>query len=393
MPVAGISDQEPGTFSDPLFAALGMTTARVIMPWNVLATEPERLDSWMAAVQAAGIEPMVALEHARGDRCPASPCGLPSVEAYATQLRALLARYPALHVITPWNEPNHGAQPTAGAPRRAAEYYDAARAACPECTLVAGDLLDASGMTAWLAEYRDALVEEPRVWGLHNYFDTTYERSAGLATLLAAVRGEIWLTETGGIVFHRLADGRPGLPPDERRASRAVAHALRLAAAHRDRVRRVYVYQWRAGPGASFDAGLLRSDGAPRPAYWLLRAALAPPATTTKPAAGRPAGTPPGLGPLELRGRRLRVPIRCASACSGRVSVESTAWRTSTLLNGHPRGTLVPPRAAPFAVAARGAVALTLPSTIRRHPVRVLVEAGTEDGTTVATVTLVPRRR
>jgi hypothetical protein len=384
-PLIGISDQHPATFIDPRFAALGITTARVIVPWNVMSTEPERLGEWLAAAGATGVEPLVVLEHARGTHCPDSPCPLPSVAEYAAAVRALLEAHPSLRLLTPWNEPNHRSQPTAGAPQRAAEYYNAARAVCPSCTLVAGDFLDASSFGAWMREYRRHLSEEPRVWGLHNYFDTTYLRSSGVERLLDSVPGDVWLTETGGIVSH----GPPGngLPADEARARRGVAHALALAAAHPDRVRRVYLYQWRAAADETFDAGLVRPDGSPRPAYDLLRQTLRAPIQASESLPLASSRSDVSIADrVQLTGRRLRVVLACAvaapSACSGRLTVEGAAWRSGLLLNGHVRGRWIRPRVAPFSIApgARRAMGVRLPARRLHGRVRLRLEHATPDG-------------
>ncbi len=195
------------------------------------------------------------------------------MRAYTARFRAFRRDFPWVRLITPWNEPNHDSQPTAGTPRRAARYYGAVRTACRSCTAVAGDLLDAPNLSRYLASYRRALTEAPAVWGLHNYFDTTYGGTAGLRTMLDRVDGRLWLTETGGIVTNRRSSGRVGLPYDEARASRGVRRAIAMADAQARRVARVYLYQWRAGHDI-FDAGLLRPDGAPRPGYHVLRRAL-----------------------------------------------------------------------------------------------------------------------
>ena len=47
----------------------------------------------------------------------------------------------------------------AGRPDRAAAYYNAARRACADCTLVAADVIDGPGMLAWLARSGDALLD------------------------------------------------------------------------------------------------------------------------------------------------------------------------------------------------------------------------------------------
>ena len=134
-------------------------------------------------------------------------------------------------------------------------------------------MLDSSNLRRYLASYRRALDEVPAVWGLHNYFDTTYGGSAGLKTMLRAVEGRVWLTETGGIVTTRRSSGRIGLRYDERRAARGVRRAIAMADARPRRVTRVYLYQWWGGYDV-FDAGLVRSDGTPRPGYRVLQRAM-----------------------------------------------------------------------------------------------------------------------
>ncbi len=135
--------------------------------------------------------------------------------------------------------------------------------------MLAGDVLDQAGMTRYVQQYARHLDGEPAIWGLHNYADTNRFRSSGLRELLAAVSGDIWLTETGGIVKF----GR-SFPRDEKRAGRAVAHAFKLARQN-PRVKRIYLYNWTAArPADRFDSGLVGTDGTPRPGYEALRTAL-----------------------------------------------------------------------------------------------------------------------
>ncbi|HWC26707.1 MAG TPA: hypothetical protein VG474_09000 [Solirubrobacteraceae bacterium] len=265
-PVVGIGEQHAAMFSDPRFAALGIDTARLVAAYDATRVRFERdlVDLWLAAARRAGVEPFVTFGHSRVD-----PEKLPSVTEFRSAFRAFRRRYPDVRVYAPWNEINHVSQPTADAPRRAAEYYNVVRAECADCIVLAGDVLDQAGMTDYLDEYRRHLDGEPAIWGLHNYADANRFRSTGLRRMLGAVRGEIWLTETGGIVKF----GR-GFPRDEQRAARAVAHALELARKH-ERVTRVYLYNWTGSkPEDRFDAGLIGPDGAARPALDVLRAAL-----------------------------------------------------------------------------------------------------------------------
>jgi hypothetical protein len=270
----GIADQKPETFSNPLFRSLQVRRTRLNTPWNSIDTEPERLGAWLSAAGDAGLEPLVAFEHGRGELCPAQPCRLPPVAAYRRAVAKFRARYPWVDHIQPWNEANSATQPTGTHPERAAAYYEAVRQACARCVVPAADLLDSANIGRWVGRFRAALRgPAPRLWGLHNYSDTNRFRDTGTRSLLDAVPGEIWLTEAGGIVSFRTADGRVALPPDEQRAARATRYLLRLAAAHRDRIKRIYVYQWRIDfPGNRFDAGLVSWENAPRPALAVVRA-------------------------------------------------------------------------------------------------------------------------
>jgi hypothetical protein len=261
-----IADQKAATFSDPRFRKLGVARGRLNTPWNSIFTEPARLEQWLDAARAAGVEPLVAFEHARGEPCPAEPCRLPSVADYTRAVTAFHRRNPWVHLLQPWNEANSATQPTGKHPERAAAYYEALRRVCPSCVIPAADVVDGANLERWVAGFRASLRGgTPQLWGLHNYSDTNRFRSTGTKRMLAAVPGEIWLTETGGIVSFTTSDGRPVLPYDEKRAARAIRYLFSLARLSR-RITRTYIYQWKIDfPGNRFDAGLVRLDGKPRP--------------------------------------------------------------------------------------------------------------------------------
>ena len=94
--------------------------------------------------------------------------------------------------------------------------------------------------------------------------------------MLETVPGEVWLTETNGIV--KFGDS-PQFRYSEARAARCTRWLFRLADRYdtrrrgrRSRITRVFVYEWFGAPsGARFDAGLVGEDGAPRPAYFIVR--------------------------------------------------------------------------------------------------------------------------
>jgi len=262
----GIGEQQAAMFKNPLFTALGLDKARIVVSYDAVAVRFERelTDAWMAEAKAAGVEPFVTFGHSR-----VHPKKLPSAAEFRTAFAAFRKRYPQVRVYAPWNEINHVSQPTATSPSRAAEYYNVVKSGCDGCTVLAGDLLDQPGMTRYLARYRRGLHGTPSIWGLHNYADANRFRTSGLGSLLRAVKGDVWLTETGGIV----AFGR-NFPRDERRAAKATTYVLGLAA-KTPRVKRVYLYNWTGlPPGARFDAGLIGPDGKARPAYATLKRAL-----------------------------------------------------------------------------------------------------------------------
>jgi Glycosyl hydrolase catalytic core len=273
--VPGVSEQGTTMFTDPCVRALGIRTARLVAPWNAIDTEAAWLDAWLGAAVGAGVQPLMVFNRARGSRCPHDPCELPDVASYEAAVGRFLARYPWVHVITPWNEPNHQGEPTSRNAEAAAAYYGAVRRACPACTIVAGDVLDTGNMLRWLAAYQAALPERPAVWGLHNYHDTTHQVADGLESFLNAVAGEVWLTETGGIVQLRNSSGRVTHRYDEQRAANGVRQAFALARAHAARVRRVYIYNWQDDPNGYFTSGLLDASGRARPAFFVFGDELA----------------------------------------------------------------------------------------------------------------------
>jgi hypothetical protein len=266
--VVGLGEQQAGMFSDPRFRELGIDQVRIVIAYDAMSVPFERqlADLWLDEARRAGVEPFVTFGHSR-----VHPDKLPAVREFRAAFRAFRARYPEIRIYAAWNEINHDGQPTHDHPERAAAYYNVVKAECHGCLVVAGDVLDQPGMTRYLARYKRHLRGEPQAWGLHNYTDVNRFRSSGLHAMLAAVSGEIWLTETGGLV--QLADR---LARDEHRAARATAYALKLARSN-PRVTRLYLYNWTGSDAkARFDSGFIAPDGTARPAYDVLRAARVP---------------------------------------------------------------------------------------------------------------------
>jgi hypothetical protein len=275
----GIGEQDASMFTDPLFTKLKVKRARYFPSWNVALKKKEAawLDIWVGQAQAAGVEPLISFSAALGSRCPAKPCKLPSVSEYTKAFKAFRKRWPQVKVVSPWNEANHRSQPTFKNPKRAAQYYNVVRSRCSGCKIVAADVIDEVNMESWLKTFRRT-AKKPKIWGLHNYRDTNLRKgqvTGGTRRLVKAVKGQVWLTETGGIVKFVLPSGGTLFPFSESRANKAVKRMFSLAKKYRSRIKRLYIYNWRQPLLSNrFDAGLVKRSGKARPAYSTVRRTL-----------------------------------------------------------------------------------------------------------------------
>ncbi len=270
----GIADQSPRMIDDPRFQALGVRHTRIVVPYNMMR-DPEIYDRYayvLEILRVQNLQVLVAFNH-RVD----SHTYLPSVAAYTRNFKAFRKAFPWITEYSPWNEANHSSQPTARRPARAAAYYNAVRANCRDCQIVAADVLDQRGFEDWVRTFRRH-ARSPKIYGLHNYSDVNRLNDTTVPRMRKAMkRGKLWLTETGGIV--RLA---MWWPYDERRAARATKHVLRLA--ERRRIPRVYLYRWSGEPlGSRWDSGLIAYNGRARPALNVVEAHLGKPRTKIPP--------------------------------------------------------------------------------------------------------------
>jgi hypothetical protein len=273
----GVADEQAEMFADPLWQRLHTKITRYIAPYDAVI-HPQSLaqaTSWIRWAEAQHQQILIAFYHSEY-----TPTHLPSVAEYAHDVKKFIKRFPNVHQYESWNEANRGNvrysgesynSPTAVA---SAEYYVTLRHICiRHCTIVGLDLLDQPEVAPsleYLAEFKAALhhwrIPTPSIWGLHNYSDTNRFSSSRTRAVLAAVPGEVWLTETGGIVkfgtdFPNY--GGSGLY----RASKAISYMFALAATN-SRIKRLYIYQW-SGERYSglFDAGLTDYFHKPRPGY------------------------------------------------------------------------------------------------------------------------------
>jgi hypothetical protein len=272
-PVVGLGDQSASTFSDERFTSLGLKTTRYTLSWDWYKDPflTYQLDAWVTAARVAGVKPLIAFNRnwrANGNRY------LPSRFAYLKGFRLLRERYPDIKDFSVWNEANHTSQPTATKPRAAARYYNWLRAECRRCTIVAADVLDSSDMPRWIATFK-RFAKKPRIWGLHNYKDANNGTTSNTRGFLKLTKGQVWLTETGGIKRLKPQPGSKGNGRSHtlRQQARAVKRVFALAKLS-SRIRRIYFYQWKEAPAQRWDSAFLTHKGKARPALAALRAGI-----------------------------------------------------------------------------------------------------------------------
>lgn len=271
-PVVGLGDQHPEMFSDPAFRSLGLTHSRYVLEWDWYRSKRKiaAMDWWMNAAGYAGVDPLIAFGR---DWRPSGQFKLPSLKDYRKSFRLFRARYPQVHEFSAWNEANHTAQPTANKPKAAARFYNALRKACPTCTVIAADVLDSPDSLGWIKRFK-RYAPKARLWGLHNYKDAN-DHTNSTRKFLKAVRGKVWLTETGGILRLKPHPGSHGNGRKETKAHQAgaVNRVFQLARTYR-RIGRVYFYEWRHQAKNRWDSAFLDADGHERPAYRALERKL-----------------------------------------------------------------------------------------------------------------------
>jgi hypothetical protein len=280
--LTGIGDEQPQMFTNPLWLQLHTKIVRYIAPYDVAAgisslqscyhhAACQAAARWIELASATHQRVLVAFYHSER-----SPTRLPSVGLYERDVRAFIKLFPAVHEYQAWNEANRGNVRhlfSSPSPSASAQYYQALKRDCRRCTVVGLDILDGQNIAPtlrYIAEFKRQIGRlhtiMPSVWGLHNYSDTNRFSTLRTRAVLAAVPGQVWLTETGGVVQFG------GAFPNHHgsgliRAARALQYMFRIAASQ-SRIRRLYIFQWSgATASARFDAGLMDPHYKPRQGY------------------------------------------------------------------------------------------------------------------------------
>jgi len=276
----GVGDYQEEMFRDPLWQQLHTRIVRYVAPYDA-AVRPyslQRARAWIRAAEAAHQRILVAFYHSEY-----TPMRMPSTATYQRDVARFVRLFPHVREYQAWDEANRGyiphylVSPTAV---QDALYYRALKRSCEPCTVVGLDVLDQQNIyptLAYIAEFKREIYRlrsvMPNVWGLHDYSDLNRFESWRTRDLTAALGGEVWLTETGGIVkFGGAFPNRHG--SGLTRAARVLGFMFRVAGAN-PRIKRLYVYDWTGAPAsARFDAGLTNDRYKPRPGYVVVCRAL-----------------------------------------------------------------------------------------------------------------------
>ncbi|MGH2967544.1 MAG: glycosyl hydrolase [Solirubrobacteraceae bacterium] len=275
----GIGEQKAAVFDSPSWQSLKLKRIRYLVPWDYAKHSGQRdeVDHFMGRAREAKQDVLVTFTARRGcyignRYSRKKACRAPSTRKYRKAYRAFDKQFPWVRTYSAWNEINHKSQPTFKSPRKAAGYYNVLRkdARRKRFRVMAADMLDTGNMGRYLSTFKRYAKGSPKLWGLHNYGDVNRKRTRYTKQMLRSVRGEVWLTETGGIV--KLL---PSFKRSPSRAAKRTKGMFRLVNRYdtkrrgmRSKITRLFVYTWFGEErSARFDAGLVNPDGSPRKAF------------------------------------------------------------------------------------------------------------------------------
>jgi hypothetical protein len=271
--LTGIGDEQPEMFADPMWRQLHVKIARYIAPYDAAVRRPSlaQATAWIRGAEAEHAQILIAFYHSEY-----TPTRMPSVAQYRRDVQKFVKLFPHVKQYQSWDEANRGnvahafASPSAVA---AAEYYQALRRVCSRCTVIGLDVLDQANIgptLRYIGEFKREIGRlrtiMPGIWGLHDYSDVNRLESWRTREVSRALGGQVWLTETGGIVqFGGAFPNRHG--SGLARAAKVLHYTFAVASSQRQ-VKRLYLYDWTGGVNSTrFDAGLTDAHHRPRAGY------------------------------------------------------------------------------------------------------------------------------
>ena len=278
--LTGIGDEHTEMFGNPLWKQLHTKITRYITPYDA-AVKPYYLQqarAWIQDAEAQHQQVLVAFYHSEY-----TPTKMPSIATYQSDVAKFIKDFPNVREYQAWNEANRGnvahsfSSPSAVAD---AKYYQALLRVCKGCTVLGLDVLDAANITPtlkYISEFKREVSRletvRPAISGLHNYSDVNRLESARTRALVKALGGQVWLTETGGLVKFE-----PGFSNHHGeglvRAAKALNKMFAIAGVV-PQIKRLYIFDWTGGTASThFDAGLMNAKYQPRPGYIVVCKAL-----------------------------------------------------------------------------------------------------------------------
>ena len=267
-------------FTNPLYRQLHTKIVRYIAPYDAVV-HPYSLTKATQFIHDAETlheEVLVAFYHSEY-----TPTQMPSVASYQRDVQRFVKLFPHVRQYQSWDEANRGNEPrqwSSPSAVQAAKYYQALLRECKGCTVIGLDVLDQAYIQPtlqYIAEFKREIYRletiMPKIWGLHDYSDVNRLEGWRTRDIVRALGGQVWLTETGGIV--KFGGSFPnnhgsGLT----RAAKVLKFTFALAGSV-PQVKRLYIYDWSGGTASTrFDAGLMNAHEQPRAGYVVVCRAL-----------------------------------------------------------------------------------------------------------------------
>jgi hypothetical protein len=271
--LTGLGDQQASMFANPLWKQLHTKVVRYVAPYDAVAHSYslQLAREFIKAAEAAHQQVLVAFYHSEY-----TPTKLPNLKSYQRDVQKFIKLFPHVRQYEAWDESNRGNAPplfTSPSATLTAQYYQQLLRVCRGCTVIGLDVLDAYDIQPtlqYISEFKREIYRletvMPRIWGLHNYSDVNRLESWRTRELVRALGGQVWLTETGGIVkFGNDFPNRHG--SGLTRAAKVIKFMFNLAGAL-PQIKRLYVYDWNGGTASTrFDAGITNAREQPRAGY------------------------------------------------------------------------------------------------------------------------------
>jgi hypothetical protein len=271
--MTGLGDEDARMLHNPFWSRLHTKIVRYIAPYDAVAHRASlnKAITFIQAAEADHQKVLVAFYHSEY-----TPTTLPSVSQYQRDVRKFVLLFPNVRQYQSWDEANRGnvphafSSPSAGT---AARYYQALLRSCHRCTVIGLDVLDANNIgptLSYISEFKSEVghlrTVMPKIWGLHNYSDINRLQSWRTRELVGALGGQVWLTETGGLV--KFGGAFPNRNGSGLTRAAKVLHYMFAVAGSQSQIKRLYIYNWLGGTNSSrFDAGLTNAREQPRAGY------------------------------------------------------------------------------------------------------------------------------